>query len=251
MADTSAISLPPTGGTFRIGDVLNRSFSVFSRHAASFIGITAVAYIPIYIFAFAQLGRKSTDFDTGTVVLGMLSVIALIICSVVASGAVLYCVVQDLRSAPFSVGNSVQVALRRLLPMIGVAICVGVLCLLGLMLLVVPGLIVICMYYVATPVCIAENEGVFGSMSRSAQLTKGHRWQIFGILGLIWIASVIITVLIEALGAGLGAIPEFILTQVWQVVAGAFGGVVSGVLYYNLRVAKEGVDINQIASVFD
>jgi len=80
------------------------------------------------------------------------------------------------------------------------------------------------MYYVATPVCIAENEGVFGSMSRSAQLTKGHRWQIFGILVLIWIASVIITVLIEALGVGLGAIPGFILTQVWQVVAGAFGG---------------------------
>jgi hypothetical protein len=249
MADTTAIS--PSTSSFRIGDVFNRSFSVFSRHAITFIVITAVAYIPIYIFAFAQLGTTSANFSTSAAILGGLSLIALIICSVVAGGAVLYCVVQDLRSTPFAVGDAVQVALRRLLPMIGVAICVGLLSVLGLILLVVPGLMVICMYYVATPVCIAENEGVFNSMSRSALLTKGHRWQIFGVLILIWIVSAVITGVIELLGSGLGAIPGFILTQVWQVVAGAFGGVVSGVLYYHLRVAKEGVDINQIASVFD
>ena len=36
-----------------------------------------------------------------------------------------------------------------------------------------------------------------------------------------------------------------------EAAAGAFNAVTAGVLYYQLRVAKEGVDIERIASVFD
>ena len=36
-----------------------------------------------------------------------------------------------------------------------------------------------------------------------------------------------------------------------EAVIGAFNAVVVGVLYYQLRVAREGADIEKIASVFD
>jgi hypothetical protein len=42
-----------------------------------------------------------------------------------------------------------------------------------------------------------------------------------------------------------------IAQQVMGAVLGAFNGVIVGVFYYQLRVAKEGVDIDQIAKVFD
>ena len=35
------------------------------------------------------------------------------------------------------------------------------------------------------------------------------------------------------------------------IISGAFSAVVVAVLYYHLRVAREGIDIEQIASVFD
>ena len=250
MSDTGAISIPPSTSSFRIGEVFNKSFSVFSRHAVPFIVLTAIAYIPLYIFAYLQAGRTG-DIGAGTIIIGVLAFIGFLVCPVIASGAVVYGVVQDLRATSFSISDAVQVALGRLLAMIGVALCVGLICGLGTLLLVVPGVMLMCMYYVAAPVTIVEREGVFNSMSRSGALTKGHRWQIFGIIQLVVIVNLVIGAVLVGIGLALGAVASAIMEQVWQVVVGAFNAVVSGVLYYQLRVAKEGVDINQIASVFD
>jgi hypothetical protein len=250
MSDTRAISIPPSESSFRIGEVFNKSFSVFARHAVPFIVLTAIAYIPIYIFAYLQAGRTG-DIGAGTIIIGILAFIGFLVCPVIASGAVVYGVVQDLRGSSFSTGDAVHVAIGRLLAMIGVALCVGLLTALGAVLLLVPGLIVMCMYYVAAPTTIVEREGVFNSMSRSAALTKGHRWQIFGIILLVVIVNLVIGAVLVGIGLALGSVASAIMEQVWQVVVGAFNAVVSGVLYYQLRVAKEGVDINQIASVFD
>jgi hypothetical protein len=38
---------------------------------------------------------------------------------------------------------------------------------------------------------------------------------------------------------------------IWTAIVSAFYSVVVAVTYYGLRVAKEGIDIEQIASVFD
>jgi hypothetical protein len=42
-----------------------------------------------------------------------------------------------------------------------------------------------------------------------------------------------------------------IVSYVVQSFFGAFNAVLVGVFYYQLRVAKDGVDIDKIASVFD
>jgi len=41
------------------------------------------------------------------------------------------------------------------------------------------------MWFVATPACVVEGLGVSRSMERSAQLTRGHRWKIFGMIALL------------------------------------------------------------------
>jgi hypothetical protein len=94
--------------------------------------------------------------------------------------------------------------------------------------------------------------GVLASMSRSAFLTKGNRWRIFGILFLIFVVLVVIGGLIGFFGARIGGMTMVTILQYpLEAIAGAFNAVALGVLYYQLRVAKEGVDIEKIASVFD
>jgi hypothetical protein len=41
------------------------------------------------------------------------------------------------------------------------------------------------------------------------------------------------------------------LTFAWQVVLTAFSAVLSAVIYHDLRVAKEGIDLDTLANVFD
>ena len=239
-------------GTFRLADVFSKALSIYGRRFGPFIVLTVIAQIPQYLTTFA-IGTPGS-FDAGRAV----SVLVNLVCSSIASGTIIYGVVQELRGRVFSLADSIQIVLRRLLPMIGVAIYTSIVIGFASIFLLVPGLMYACMYYVSTPACVVEQTGVFESVSRSAFLTKGYRWQVFGVFLLILLifAGVVILATIVALVFRLtGGVGQVIATRAAGAVAGtvvsAFNGVIVGVFYYQLRVAKEGVDIDKIASVFD
>ena len=91
-----------------------------------------------------------------------------------------------------------------------------------------------------------------GLMERSAWLTKGYRWKVLGIALLPVVIGVLVHAVASAalralVGPGATAAGEF----VWQSVFIAYGAITAVVTYHDLRVAKEGVDIDRIAAVFD
>ena len=88
-------------------------------------------------------------------------------------------------------------------------------------------------------------------MARSAALTKGHRWKIFGILVLMTIVNIIGGKLVALVLAPAGLIVAVIGSLVWTAVWAAFWNCLLIMIYHDLRIAKEGVDTEQIASVFD
>jgi hypothetical protein len=66
-----------------------------------------------------------------------------------------------------------------------VATSVTLLGFLGLIAFVARGLITFTACFVAIPACVVEERGVSASMRRSMELTAGHRWKIFGLMGLV------------------------------------------------------------------
>ena len=239
---------------FRLATVFGKSFDIFSRRFVPIILVTIIAQIPNYVAQFTVSEPKpGMTLDALMWMLGGLLVAFFIgiVAGSLSGGVVMYGVIQELRGRRFSAVESFSVVLARLLPVIGVALCSGILIILGLSLLIVPGLILACMWYVAVPVCIAERTGVFASMSRSRVLTKGYRWRLFGILLLFAIAVLIGIFTIGMVFAMVSPTALKISQLAVGTIIGAFGGVLGGVFYYELRVAKEGVDIDKIASVFD
>ena len=131
-------------------------------------------------------------------------------------------------------------------------------------LLVVPGVIVYLMWFVATPVCVVEQLGPFASMGRSRELTKGHRWKLLGLSLLILLPALIVSAIVGAIvlstmGTGgflamstamTGTLGK-VVNMAWSAVWTAFFAIVIVVTYHDLRVAKEGVDTDQIAAVFE
>jgi hypothetical protein len=240
-------------GTFRLADVFSKAVTIYGRRFGPFIVLTVLAQIPQYLTAFA-IGAPDGSARAVTAAsasAGAISILVSAVCSSIASGAIIYGVVQELRGRVFSVADSIQIAVRRFLPIIGVAICTSILIGLGAMLLIVPGLIVACMYYVSIPACVVEQTGVFKSMSRSAFLTKGYRWQVFGMFLLIVGGGLVLGLIVGLVFALTGKVGLEIASQAMSAIVSAFNGVIVGVFYYQLRVAKEGVDIDKIASVFD
>jgi hypothetical protein len=97
---------------------------------------------------------------------------------------------------------------------------------------------------------VIEKPGIFASLDRSAKLTKGSRWQIFGLVALVTIVSGIALWVLRAL-FGMVTVWSKLLSFGWQVVGTSFGAVLVAVVYHDLRMTKEGMDVDNLANVFD
>jgi hypothetical protein len=239
---------PAAPGEFRVGRVLSRSFNLLSRNFLIFFVVATVAALPNVLIN-RGTDRNLSGTTAGALVLGLILTIVL---EMLSQAIVLYGAFQDMRGRPVNLGEALRVAFGRLLPIIGVSICVGFGVFLASLLLLVPGLILMTMWYVATPVCVVEQQGAFASMGRSSELTKGHRWKIFGMILLVVFAGGIAQLITLALLAQVeNSVLTIVGSLIWNGVWGAFYAIFVVVTYHDLRVAKEGVDVHEIASVFD
>jgi hypothetical protein len=253
MTDTS-LSAHFAEGDFRVGRILNRTSSVLSRNFLPFFLVTAIANLPgaLLMKVSTESATAAPDAVFRNLGLIFLALILTVVLNVICQAVVLYGAFQDMRGRPVNLVESLQVGLRRFFPIIGLAfvmyLCIGF----AALLLIFPAFILLTMWFVATPVCVVETLGPIRSMRRSSQLTKGHRWKIFGLILLVAVlGSVIIggiNVSLEAMaGPILSLIGGVLLNGVW----GAFNAIAVVVTYHDLRVAKEGTNIEQIAAVFD
>jgi hypothetical protein len=235
---------------FRVGRVFGRTASLLARNFPTFFVISMIASLPTILMVPTSPDVPADPFrNLGW---GLLGLFLMTVLGTLSQAIVLYGAFQDMRGRRVDLAESVRVGLRRFLPIAGLALGVTLLSILGLALLVVPGLIWLTKWFVAVPTCMVEGLGVSASMRRSAQLTKGHRWKIFGLMALLIIVDVAVDKSIDlVLMPAAGGIPALIGRMIWIGIWGAFYAIFAVVTYHDLRVAKEGVDTEQIAAVFE
>jgi hypothetical protein len=252
--------IDPTSG-FRVGDVLGRSFSIFGRNFASFAILSAVAALPYLLYYWTLSGVTTVQRGTpGFNVAAMqsaggaagLSVILGLGLNILTQAIIVHAAFQDMRQRPVRIGESFRVGLGRILPILGIMILYGLGVGLGFLLFVVPGIILLLMWYVAIQACVVERLGPLGSLGRSAFLTKGNRWKLFGLVILVGILGGIVSGVVPVVGKLIAGRAGYVIMQyVAQTLVTAFGAILGAVIYRDLRVAKEGIDTDRIASVFD
>lgn len=250
MTDTT---LPVGGNSFQVGRTLGTSIAVLFRNLPSFVLAAVLLSIPMFVLG---LLLGAAEDEVTIYVMAFLLVVVGLLTYLLIIAALTYGTVQDLSGRKASSGAIVSHALKALLPAIGVAIFLALIVSIGLMALIIPGLILSCVLYVALPVVVVERTGIFQSLGRSAELTKGNRWKILALVIIAYFISAIVEVASETINAvagqtgsaeiiaGLIGLVLFVLSTTWSAVLVA-------VAYNDLRVAKEGISTEQIAAVFD
>lgn len=171
------------------------------------------------------------------------------ISNVIATVLVMGAVFRALQGARVRPLESVGLGLRRMSAVLMTTFPVGLLALAGYALCFVPGFIVAMTYAVLIPVVVLEGASGFAAMRRCKELTIGHRWMI--------LASLIYLVPVSVLGGAMGIlfrqspVPRVIFTTLFALVGGTLRVVLYGVIYYQLRQAREDVDLPALAAVFD
>lgn len=239
---------PYAGGEFRVGEILNRTFAVMSRNLLPFCVVTAIAYLPNLLLLEGQNAGEDPGRVAVMVVIG--AVLSLVL-SALSQAIVLFGAFEDMRGRPVDMIASLKIGLARFFPVVGVALLVGLLTAFAAILLLFPAFMVMTMLFVAMPVCIVERLGPVKSLGRSSALTKGYRWKVFGLWLVVLLVTGVGSGMLGGIGYATGPVVGNLLKLIWGALAGAFNAIMVVVAYHDLRVVKEGVDTDRIASVFD
>ena len=246
--------------SFRVGSVLSKSFDVWTENILVFGLIFVVGWAPVFIFGLmtgvitTSASDLQSDLSSADILPLILHTLVSLLAYSLIYGASSLGTVQALQGYRPNIGECLGHGFSVMFPVFLVNLLISFIVMFGMLLLIIPGLVIMVVYAVCAPVAALERTGISETLSRGAQLSKGNRWGIFGIF-LIHLASVLVFYsVIEILpfiagsaGATLAVILEFII----DVALGSFFAVVWCVTYYDLRTAKEGIDVSKTAAVFE
>ncbi|MEZ5120642.1 MAG: hypothetical protein R2736_03530 [Solirubrobacterales bacterium] len=213
-----------------IGDVISKVFRTYSTYAGVLLPVAAVLFLIEALFQILALQSW---------VLGLVASVVAVVLSTLYTGMVVE-LVGDVRDGRLdqSIGDLLNSAAPAILPLIGVSILAGIGITIGFILLIIPGLFLITIWAVVAPVVVLERSGVFAAFGRSRRLVKGNGWQVFGVIVLFLLIYFVISVILGAIGSGLGDVGEVILVYVGRVITAPLVALGAAVLYFELRAAQ-------------
>jgi hypothetical protein len=256
---------PAQKASLGVGAIISGSFSILF---GNFVKVFLLGFIGAFIgfivnFAFLGFGLATGSgdpvVDPNTILIG--SAVSIII-NLVIYGLVTALIIQLSYDAKLGRSNSFgtyfKTALPAIFPIIVLTFVVTILSMIGALALIIGAFWVLAVFYVMAPVAVIEQGG-FGSLKRSAALTKEYRWPIVGLFIIVMLLSTVIQFVtgfvigsVGFLTSGFGG--QFVAgvgLSMFSGLAYAFGGIVIALVYARLRAIKEGVDVDQIAAVFD
>lgn len=223
-------SMNPTTG------VIQESFDLYKKHFLHLFLVAFVIYAGIAILT--ALATAVGGFFAALVV-SILSIIGLFLVQ-----AALVEAVSDIRDGrvDMTLGETFSRGASRILPVAGAGILAGIAIAIGLILLIIPGLILLTWWAVIVPVIVLEGVGALGSFSRSRDLVRGHDFQVFGVIILEFLILFLVGIV---LGLVLTALPDGVQSFISNIVSGSltgpFSALITTLLYFRLKEAKEGL----------
>ena len=252
---------PLTPGVFvRAALDLYREQSRAAWAIVALIAIPTQALVWIMIRVSLSSGAYARDgtVHTGSAALPWVAIVLLGFLSFVLTvGALSRLLVETYTGHTTTWQESLGYASSRLRPLLVMALVAGVALAIGYTLFLVPGVFLTVSWCAAGPALMFERVTPLRSLSRSAELVRGHWWPTFGALVaalLIWLG---VSYLVGILLAGVQSSSSIDLVLGVQSLTRALGAIItypfvaalSVVIYANLRAIKEGVNPESLVRV--
>jgi hypothetical protein len=245
------------------GEILDGAFTLLRRNFSALFAIALLPQIPVILFwliapaLIDPVSEGDVFLSAAPLLLSPYSMFA----SLLIMGALTHAAAVAYAGERPGMSSSLGRGLRRFLPLLAVTVLAWLAMAVGLLLFVIPGLIVIAMYFAVYAAVVIEGRGPLDALGRSRRLSKGGRMRILGVI----IVAVLITWLplmalwmFAGVSIGIGATlnaaavsgTSVWLTSLMQACAIVIGSVtmpflmiVTVLLYYDRRARTEAPDL--------
>ncbi|HVM04788.1 MAG TPA: hypothetical protein VM242_06425, partial [Acidimicrobiales bacterium] len=260
-----------------VGEILDLAIQIYRERFAHLVKAAAVVVAPVAVFrAFVQLsllpdedsnlfsgpvdasGQPTVEANefwslmAGLLLLGLVSLIS----SQLATGASFKLVSGAYLDEPPDWRASLSFATSRLGSLVWLTVLLGFLAGLGLLLCIVPGVYLYVAWSVAVPVLLLENARGRAALKRSRALVRDRWWPTAGAI----LVSLVLSVIVQGVVSGLlvvvvavgdndlvAAVAQAVADTVGTVLTTPFTSAVIAAVYFDLRVRKEGFDLELLA----
>jgi hypothetical protein len=259
-----------------VGEILDTALTIYRQRAATLIRAVVFVVAPVQVLAAivmlsgpeefspsstdATTGVTSVDFDGSTFAGFIIATLAVAALGLVANELATAASLKSVSGAYLSGDPDWKESLRFALAHAGSLIWLAILSFLGLMLGAVlclaPAVYLYAAWSVATPVLLLEGLKGSKALGRSRQLVKGRWGPTFLVIVIGAILGSIVQVVLQGLLVGVvlstsndiaNAVATAVASTAGSALVTPFTAAVAVVLYFDLRVRKEGFDLELLA----
>jgi hypothetical protein len=270
------VHAPATLRPLRVGEILDVCINIFTKNFLTFLKILVVLVVPVQLVSVLVLvstvsdpdllpkfgstgGGRIAHHDVAPYLGGQAVIIVLaLVLNAIATAACFRAVGDAYLGTRPEWRSSLRFAARRFHSVLWVTIMVAVVSTLGLILLIVPGVWLWFSFAVAVPALLFEGLKGRKALGRSFRLVRGRWWATAGAILCAYLIAGIIGGILQSIvnalvftGAGDSVFGTAVINAfangIGQLFTTPFPAAVTAVVYYDLRVRKEGFDLQLLA----
>ena len=251
----------------RVGELLDASINLYREHWKLFMGIVAFVFVPlqflqsfltreIAVGPFTSTEQVPTDaqLTSGLIITLIFGALTFLFILPFLTAAMARATSEVYLGGSPTVGDIYRFALSRTAAVLWATFLVFLLSGLGFLALVVPGIILFVRYTFTPSVVAIEGARGTKAMRRSWQLSRGFFWKI---LGTILLAGILTSIVGGILQLPLEFLADRMGDSGWllraiggsaaAIVTRPYAGIVAVLLYFDMRIRKEGFDLALMA----
>jgi hypothetical protein len=242
------------------GDILDGAFKLYRAQFVRLFTAALIANTPTLLFDLWSAATADAMDPAAVQGVTLLRLPFVLIATVLVYGSLTHQADRALHGAPIAAPAAIAAGVRLFLPLLAAYTLTTLSILLGLVLLVVPGILLGLLFFAVTPAVVIERRGPIQALGRSRELARGALGQIAGILIVATVITLMPSFAVSAVGfvimgvsLSAGAPPAAALfgLNAMQVLVSAlaapFSVAVMVLLYYDRRMRTEAMDVQAMA----
>ena len=244
-----------------IGPMFDTAFRIYRRNFGKFLSACAMVVVPIYLwrltYTFLDTYKQFNAIMDAVKILNVALTALFIFFMVLVQMAIIRMASDAVLGLPVDRKRAFNFIRPRVFQGLGVALLTVLACGAAALALVLPGIVLLVMYYFGLHTVVLENRQGVAAMRRSAFLVESFWARTFFVcllcFGLFQFAAAVPSLALmlskQFLDVFVLRLLEATLSQAAQLFLTPLIGIAGTVLYYDLRVVKEGLDLELACEV--
>lgn len=243
-----------------LSEVLDQAVALVKARMSTFITIACFLYLPLLLVMNVGIVLLTPTFSNppteaevqaylnkaGTIMTFSLLMLVVFVFLVnpITNAAIIWTVANEYLGKRVEAKEGFQIGMKRLMALIGTNILAGLVIMIGLICLVIPGIYFALKYFLTTQTVVFEEQSGQDAMRRSGELMKGNMGNAFVLALVIGIIHFLVNLVsgfipVPVVGAIVGSLVDTVLF--------VFGTAALVVFYFSCRCKAENFDLKLLA----